>query len=380
MKVVATVSAVGLLLCFLGCASRTPDQTAAYDTAAPALKQKTPRFSDLDACLAYLWTAVDEEIYHLRSGEGFSAVVSESPSEPAPPLSAEDETRLHAQQAMDALDQEIARQEGRSGGSSVTVSAGEQYTSGESTQDGGKPPADRPMVIAVADFVNEDGTVSKLGRYIADRITPYFARSRQFSVLERHLINKVVEEQAFQVSALVNESSGQAFGELLGAEAVVAGKVSELSDRFYLLVRVVSVSRGDILVSVDAEVDKDGRLAALYQAALPKPVKPAKPRIFRAKGVGVPSHQQQNPTLARTLAARAAQADAMRNLAQEIQGAQVDSQTTVKDFMTQSDVINVQVNTFLRGARVIDKRELPDGAVEVTMEVEVPGEFFDGLY
>jgi len=33
----------------------------------------------------------------------------------------------------------------------------------------------------------------------------------------------------------------------------------------------------------------------------------------------------------------------------------------------------------LRGARVINKTEMPDGAVEVEMEVEVPGEFFDSL-
>ncbi len=68
-----------------------------------------------------------------------------------------------------------------------------------------------------------------------------------------------------------------------------------------------------------------------------------------------------------------------RNLVQEIQGAQVDSKTIVKDFVTESDQVNVQVSSFLRGARVIDKREMSDGAVEIEMEVEVPGEFFDSL-
>ena len=131
---------------------------------------------------------------------------------------------------------------------------------------------------------------------------------------------------------------------------------------------------------MDVEVDKDSRLVALYRAPLPEPQKgPSKPRIFRARGIGVPSSKHKNPTLARTLAARAAQADAMRNLAQEIEGARIDSQTTVKDFVAENDQVNVQVNSFLRGARVIDKREMPDGAVEVEMEVEVPGEFFDNL-
>jgi hypothetical protein len=140
------------------------------------------------------------------------------------------------------------------------------------------------------------------------------------------------------------------------------------------------VTYGNLLTSVDVEVDKDSRLVALYRAPLPKPRKePSKPRIFRARGIGIPSEKHKNPTLARTLAARAAQADAMRNLVQQIEGAQVDSKTTVKDFVAESDQVNVQVNSFLRGARIIDKREMPDGAVEVEMEVEVPGTFFDRL-
>ena len=69
----------------------------------------------------------------------------------------------------------------------------------------------------------------------------------------------------------------------------------------------------------------------------------------------------------------------MRNLVQEIEGAQVNSQTTVKDYMTESDSVSINVNSYLRGARVINKTEMPDGAVEVEMEVEVPGEFFDTL-
>ena len=281
---------------------------------------------------------------------------------------------------MAELEREIAKQEGKAE-QSVAVTSGESYTTSESSNMGkaGGPPG-KPMVIAIADLINDDQSVSKLGRYIADKLTPYFSSSEQFSVLERAMIDKVIAEQQFQVSSFVDESSTQEFGKLLGAETIISGSVSELNDVFYINAKVVGVTYGNLLTSVDVEVDKDSRLVALYRAPLPKPKKePSKPRIFRARGIGVPSPKHTNPTLARTLAARAAQADAMRNLVQEIQGAQVDSKTTVKDFVTESDQVNVQVNSFLRGARVIDKREMPDGAVEVEMEVEVPGEFFDKL-
>ena len=385
MKVLSTIAALVLIFGLISCASTpSPQQQAVYaPPQKPAEKKVTPRFSNLGQCLEYLWTALDEEIYNLRQGGGFSAHTSGGKTAPTEPLSPQEQVQKNADDAMAELDREIAKQEGRDyeteGGQSVT--SGESYTSGESSNMGGsRPPSGKPMVIAVADFVNDDGNVSKLGRYIADKLTPYFARSKQFHVLERGLINKVIEEQQFQVSSFVDESSTQEFGKLLGAETIITGKISELGDMFYIHGKAIDVTYGNLLVSVDAELDSSGRLVTLYKAPLPKPKKePSKPRIFRAKGIGVPSAKHKNPTLARTLAARAAQADAMRNLVQEINGAQIDSQTTVKDYTTENDTVNIQVNSFLRGARMINKREMEDGAIEVEMEVEVPGEFFDNL-
>jgi TolB-like protein len=389
LKIVSMVASTALLCVLIACASAPPPGATKIQQEAQILPQEekkvTPRFHELEECLEYVWTALDSELYNLRQTNQFSAGVSGGGSmSESRPLTAEEQVQQHAQDALDELDKEIAKQEGRSyteAQQPVAVTSGESYTTGESSNMGGaRPPSGKPMVIAVADFVNDNGEVSKLGRYIADKLTPYFARSRQFSVLERNLINKVIEEQQFQVSAFVDESSTQEFGKILGAETIISGKISELADMFYVNARAVGVARGNLMVSIDAEIDRSGRLVALYNAPLPKPKKePSKPRIFRAKGIGVPSKKQTNPTLARTLAARAAQADAMRNLAQEIQGAQIDSETTVKDYMTESDNVSIGVNSFLRGARMIDKKEMPDGAVEVEMEVEVPGEFFDSL-
>jgi hypothetical protein len=390
LKRLSIVASVVLICVLVACAS-TPSPTGmkAMEEAQTLPKEEkkiTPHFREIEECFEYLWTALDSELYNLKQSDGFSAGASGGGAlGESRPLTPEEQVQKNSENALDELDKEIAKQEGRAyqekNRQPVAISSGESYTTGESSNMGGaRPPSGKPMVIAIADFVNDNGEVSKLGRYIADKLTPYFASSKQFSVMERTLINKVIEEQQFQVSSFVDESSTQEFGKIIGAETIISGKVSELADMFYVHAKAVGVARGNLLVSVDAEVDRSGRLVALYTAPLPKPQKePSKARIFRAKGIGVPSSQHKNPTLARTLAARAAQADAMRNLAQEIQGAQIDSQTTVKDYMTENDNVKIGVNSFLRGARLIDKKEMPDGAVEVEMEVEVPGEFFDSL-
>jgi hypothetical protein len=75
----------------------------------------------------------------------------------------------------------------------------------------------------------------------------------------------------------------------------------------------------------------------------------------------------------RLMAERAARLDAMRRLVERIKGVNVDSQTLVKDFVAESDDINVSFeNTFLRGAREIGVRYHSDDLiVEVEMQVKL---------
>jgi hypothetical protein len=74
----------------------------------------------------------------------------------------------------------------------------------------------------------------------------------------------------------------------------------------------------------------------------------------------------------RLLAERAARADALRKLAERIRGVKIDANTTVRDFVTQADVINTQFQTKLAGARQIGPtRFLPDQTCEVDLEVTI---------
>ncbi len=75
----------------------------------------------------------------------------------------------------------------------------------------------------------------------------------------------------------------------------------------------------------------------------------------------------------RLLAERAAIADAYRQLAEIIHGVRVDSETIVKDFVTESDLIKTNVEGFIKGARRGEKRITTDGAVEYDLSVSMYG-------
>lgn len=77
--------------------------------------------------------------------------------------------------------------------------------------------------------------------------------------------------------------------------------------------------------------------------------------------------EAQNKLLAR----RAAEADCYRKLAETVYGVQINSETYVKDFVTESDTIRTAVDAFIKGIRLGEARYYEDGACEVDAEITV---------
>ena len=76
---------------------------------------------------------------------------------------------------------------------------------------------------------------------------------------------------------------------------------------------------------------------------------------------------------ARFAARRAAILDAQRNLVGEIQGTQIDSETTVEMAMLKSDTIKSKISGIITGARVVAENIESDGSYKVTMSVPAYG-------
>ena len=75
----------------------------------------------------------------------------------------------------------------------------------------------------------------------------------------------------------------------------------------------------------------------------------------------------------RIMARRAAIVDAYRNLAEYVQGVQVDATTTVRDMAVASDVVRTQVSAMVRGAQVVAEDMGPDGSYHVRLAVPLYG-------
>ena len=93
-------------------------------------------------------------------------------------------------------------------------------------------------------------------------------------------------------------------------------------------------------------------------------------QVVRAKGNGVPPEEAESEGQAKLLAKRAALADALRNLSEEVNGVHITAETTVKDFVTESDEIKTEFTAFLKGYEA-SYSDLGDGTYECEVVISL---------
>ena len=94
---------------------------------------------------------------------------------------------------------------------------------------------------------------------------------------------------------------------------------------------------------------------------------------IQVTGMGVAPPHSVSPAHAVMQARRAAVADAYRQLAEAVNGVQVDAETTVEQMILTSDVVRTKISAVIRGAQIVSEGELTGGGYSVTMEISMFG-------
>ncbi len=94
---------------------------------------------------------------------------------------------------------------------------------------------------------------------------------------------------------------------------------------------------------------------------------------LRMKGQAAIDTDNPNAAQAKLMAKRAAELDARRKLAEQVDGLMITSDTSVRDFVAQNDDIATRMEAFQLGASVVNNSEkyYPDGTAEVTVELDL---------
>ena len=87
--------------------------------------------------------------------------------------------------------------------------------------------------IAVMQFEGS-GVDEITSKNITDRFSYELSKTHRFDIVEREMMDKILEEQKFQASGCVADECAVEIGQLIGVSQIVAGSISKIED-FYSL-------------------------------------------------------------------------------------------------------------------------------------------------
>lgn len=121
---------------------------------------------------------------------------------------------------------------------------------------------------------------------IADRaeemLTMAFLKTGHFDLVERRHIKKVLEEQKFQYSGMVDPATAVKLGKILGVQAIVTGAITEIgfsvasfivnipTCRVSINVRVIDVETGKVIAAETGDGRSSATIGGDIRAALGK--------------------------------------------------------------------------------------------------------------
>ncbi len=117
--------------------------------------------------------------------------------------------------------------------------------------------------IAIMEFVDMQGNVSNLGKYISEELTTRLYRTGKFEVIERQLLDKIIQEQKISLSGIVDESSAAELGRILGVDAIASGTVTNLGTTVKVNARLISAESGKLFSVASTEIPKDDKVKVL---------------------------------------------------------------------------------------------------------------------
>lgn len=140
-----------------------------------------------------------------------------------------------------------------------------------SAQAAGAPTEFKKIKVAVLDF-QQNGVfeTNDIGKIVAEWFTTALVDSGRFEIIERRLLQQILEEQKIGTSGLIDPRSASQLGRILGVKTVVSGTVQNYDRTFELNTRLIDVETGSIIVAESVRAGSTSSLNALVNQVADK--------------------------------------------------------------------------------------------------------------
>jgi len=114
-------------------------------------------------------------------------------------------------------------------------------------------------------LLNFSSPSDRFSLYVLDELSANLLDSRILTVVDRREVDLIRDEFDFQFSGEVGDDSIQAVGQMLGAQSIVTGSLTELGGDYRIAIRVLNVQTAAIEVHFRSDIENDRRVQALLE-------------------------------------------------------------------------------------------------------------------
>jgi TolB-like protein len=125
--------------------------------------------------------------------------------------------------------------------------------------------------LAILNFTSSSESYSE---YIIEELTMRLVNSKKLIIVDRKRLDLIRGELQFQLSGEVSDESAQRIGVMLGAQFVIIGSITEISDFYRFRINAINVETAVIESAISLNINKKDTQTAwlLQQPNPPKPI------------------------------------------------------------------------------------------------------------
>jgi curli biogenesis system outer membrane secretion channel CsgG len=118
--------------------------------------------------------------------------------------------------------------------------------------------------VTVLDFTDLDGKPTALGKYVAEQLTVDFVMTkRDFSVLDRANLKRIMAENKMSVSGLVNPENAKKLGMFSGVDAMIFGTITPVGTNINVTVKIITTETAEIVGGAKTQFKSDDNVQQL---------------------------------------------------------------------------------------------------------------------
>ena len=117
--------------------------------------------------------------------------------------------------------------------------------------------------VYIADHTDFGGLSSYFGGFVADQLYSHLSANNDFTILDRNPVQIILDQQNLQALDIMNDRVAKMFMDVVSAEIVVFGTITEFANKININSKVVSLNDLEIISTAKYSIKKTKSIASL---------------------------------------------------------------------------------------------------------------------